>query len=93
MTPEIELVLGQSYHIRNGDVRPPVIAVIIAGVVSFFAGTLVYRLLFKGGFREQAAQPRRWCKRRLRRGDRVALIAVARHFHSIVIRFALSRQP
>ena len=37
-------------HIRNGDVRMLVIAVIIAGVIVFFA-ELVFRMLFQGGFR------------------------------------------
>ena len=41
---EIESVLGHELtHIRNGDVRMMVIAVIIAGVISFFA-ELVFRL-------------------------------------------------
>jgi heat shock protein HtpX len=48
---EIESVLGHELtHIRNGDVRMLVIAVIIAGVVSFVA-ELTFRLLFSGGFR------------------------------------------
>ncbi len=48
---EIEAVLGHELtHIRNGDVRMLVIAVIIAGVVSF-AAELIFRLLFSGGFR------------------------------------------
>ena len=47
---EIEAVLGHELtHIRNGDVRMLVVAVIIAGVISFFA-ELVFRLLFQGGF-------------------------------------------
>ena len=47
---EIESVLGHELtHIRNGDVRMLVIAVVIAGVISFFA-ELVFRLLFQGGF-------------------------------------------
>ncbi len=90
---EIESVLGHELtHIRNGDVRLLVIAVIIAGVVSFFA-ELVYRLLFQGGFR--------WSSARSRDDGRkgagyalviaLALIAVA-WILSIVIRFALSRQ-
>ena len=33
-------------HIRNGDVRMLVIAVVIAGVISFF-GELVFRLFFQ----------------------------------------------
>src|SRR3974390_2822508 len=48
---EVEAVLGHELtHIRNGDVRLLVIAVIIAGVISFFA-ELVYRLLMQGGWR------------------------------------------
>src|ERR1700689_5019727 len=47
---ELEAVLGHELtHIRNGDVRMMVIAVIIAGVVSFFA-ELVFRLWFYNGF-------------------------------------------
>jgi heat shock protein HtpX len=89
---EIEAVLGHELtHIRNGDVRLLVIAVVIAGVISFFA-ELVFRLLFQGGL-----------SMRSRRSDRgggsaaaaiviaVVLIVVA-WLLSIVIRFALSRQ-
>jgi len=87
---QVESVLGHELtHIRNGDVRLLVIAVIIAGVISFFA-ELIYRLLWQGGFR--------W---RGRDGDRrgagmalliaLALIAIA-WMLSIVIRFALSRK-
>jgi heat shock protein HtpX len=89
---EIESVLGHELtHIRNGDVRLLVIAVIIAGVISFFA-ELVYRLLLRGGFR--------WSSGRSggdRRGAGIALlialalIAVA-WLLSIVIRFGLSRK-
>src|SRR5437660_848922 len=43
---EIEAVLGHELtHIRNGDVRMLVIAVIIAGVISFFA-EFVFRMFF-----------------------------------------------
>jgi len=43
---EIEAVLGHELtHIRNGDVRLMVIAMVIAGVVSF-AGEAIYRILF-----------------------------------------------
>ncbi len=46
---EIEAVLGHELtHIRNGDVRLMVIAVIIAGVVSF-AGEMIFRILFNSG--------------------------------------------
>jgi heat shock protein HtpX len=88
---EVESVLGHELtHIRNGDVRMLVIAVIIAGVIAFFA-ELVFRLMFQGGFR--------WRNRESgeRRGAGVALlialglIAVA-WILSIVIRFSLSRK-
>src|SRR6202167_4289314 len=46
---EIEALLDHELtHIRNGDVRMMVIAVVIAGVVSFFA-ELVFRLWFYNG--------------------------------------------
>ena len=48
---EIEAVLGHELtHIRNGDVRMLVIAVIIAGVIGFFA-ELMFRMMFQGGLR------------------------------------------
>src|SRR4029077_1584279 len=44
---EIEAVLGHELtHIRNGDVRMLVIAVVIAGVISFF-GELIFRIFFQ----------------------------------------------
>src|SRR5947209_4216222 len=90
---ELEAVLGHELtHIRNGDVRMLVIAVVIAGVVSFFA-ELVFRLFFQSGigFRRSRSD-----------GDgkggagiaiiiAIALIAVA-WMLSVVIRFALSRR-
>jgi heat shock protein HtpX len=93
---EVEAVLGHELtHIRNGDVRMLVIAVVIAGVIGFFA-ELVFRLIFHGGLRWRSGRSS---------GDggggkggavlailiAVGLIAVA-WFLSIVIRFALSRQ-
>jgi heat shock protein HtpX len=90
---EIEAVLGHELtHIRNGDVRMMVIAVIIAGVVSFFA-ELVFRLFFYNGFSFRSSRSD---------GDRkgggagiailiaIGLIALA-YFLSFVIRLALSR--
>ena len=86
---EVELVLGHELtHIRNGDVRMLVIAVIIAGAISFFA-ELVFRLMFQGGLRFGRGR---------REGGAagvailiaIALIAVA-WVLSLVIRFALSR--
>src|SRR5271156_413827 len=47
---EIEAVLGHELtHIRNGDVRMLVIAVIMAGGIAFFA-EMFFRLWFYGGF-------------------------------------------
>src|ERR1700704_608013 len=47
---EIESVLGHELtHIRNGDVRMLVIAVIIAGGIAFFA-EMLFRLRFNFGF-------------------------------------------
>src|SRR6266568_7229264 len=47
--PEIEAVLGHELtHIRNGDVRLLVIAVVIAGVIAFFA-ELIVRMFFQAG--------------------------------------------
>src|SRR5215468_2487161 len=94
--PEVEAVLGHELtHIRNGDVRLLVIAVIIAGVVSFFA-ELVFRALFQGGFNWRGSRSGGSSDRG--KGGAVAavlialaLIAIA-WLLSIVIRFALSRQ-
>ncbi len=48
---ELEAVLGHELtHIRNGDVQLMVIAVIIAGVIGFFA-ELVFRIFFNSGLR------------------------------------------
>src|SRR5215475_1238827 len=91
---ELEAVLGHELtHIRNGDVRMLVIAVVIAGVISFF-GEMVFRLFFQnayyGGFRRGGDGDRRG-------GAGFAiiiaflLVAVAWAL-SIVIRFALSRK-
>jgi len=93
--PEVEAVLGHELtHIRNGDVRLLIVAVIIAGVISFFA-EIVFRALFQGGFNWRGS-------RRGGDSDRgkggamaailiaLALIAIA-WLLSIVIRFALSR--
>ena len=65
---EIEAVLGHELtHIRNGDVRMLVIAVIIAGVISFFA-ELVFRLMFQSGL--QLAQPQQRRPQGRRRASR-----------------------
>jgi len=88
---EIEGVLGHELtHIRNGDVRMMVIAVIIAGVVSFFA-ELVFRLWFYNGFSFRSrSDDRRGGGAAFAILIAVAVIAVA-YFLSFVIRLALSR--
>ena len=97
---EIEAVLGHELtHIRNGDVRMLVIAVVIAGVISFF-GEMIFRLFFQasfyGGFGGRRSRDD---------GDRkgggggaaiaiiiaIALVVLA-WMLAVVIRFALSRQ-
>ncbi|HET7850578.1 MAG TPA: M48 family metallopeptidase [Pseudolabrys sp.] len=93
---ELESVLGHELtHIRNGDVRMLVIAVVIAGVIAFF-GELVFRVFFQnmlwGGYGRRSRED----------GDRrggagiaiiIALaIIVVVWILSVVIRFALSRQ-
>jgi heat shock protein HtpX len=93
--PEVEAVLGHELtHIRNGDVRMLVIAVVIAGVVSFFA-ELIFRSLYYsrgwGGSRSSGDSDRKGSG-----GAGAAifiafvLIALAWAL-SLVIRLALSR--
>ncbi len=92
---ELEAVLGHELtHIRNGDVRMLVVAVIIAGVISFLA-EMVFRGLFRTGLPFGRGKSS---------GDSkgsggvflaivIALVAIAvAWLLSIVIRFALSRQ-
>jgi heat shock protein HtpX len=84
---EIESVLGHELtHIRNGDVRMMIVAVIIAGVVSFFS-ELIFRLWFYNSSRSDE-----------RRGGgagfavliAIGLLVVA-YVLSFLIRLALSR--
>jgi heat shock protein HtpX len=94
---ELEAVLGHELtHIRNGDVRMMVIAVVIAGVISFF-GELIFRLFFQasfyGGFggRRSGGDGDRKGGAGLAIIIAIALIVVA-WLLSVVIRLALSRQ-
>jgi heat shock protein HtpX len=88
---EIESVLGHELtHIRNGDVRMLVIAVVIAGVISFF-GELVFRMFFWGGGRRSSGGGDRKGRAGAAIVIALALIALV-WILSIVIRFALSRQ-
>src|SRR6202162_3604654 len=92
--PEIEAVLGHELtHIRNGDVRLLVIAVVIAGVIAFFA-ELIVRMFFQSGLywrgRRRGSESRGGGGAAVAILIAVALIAVA-WLLSVVIRFALSR--
>jgi heat shock protein HtpX len=91
---ELEAVLGHELtHIRNGDVRLLVVALIIAGAIAFFA-ELFFRLWFYTGFRGRRSSDGEGD--RGRGGNFVAvaiaivLVAIA-WLLSSVIRFALSR--
>jgi heat shock protein HtpX len=89
---EIASVLGHELtHIRNGDVRMMVVAVIIAGVVSFFA-ELIFRLrLNRFSFRSSQSDARRGGG-----GAGLAILIaigllVIAYLLSFIIRLALSR--
>ena len=89
---EIESVLGHELtHIRNGDVRMMVVAVIIAGVVSFIA-ELVFRLWFWNGFsfRSSRSDDRRGGGAGIAILIAIGLLVLA-YVLSFVIRLALSR--
>jgi heat shock protein HtpX len=90
---EIEAVLGHELtHIRNGDVRMLVIAVVIAGVISFF-GELVFRLFFQASF--YGGRRRGGDDRKGGAGVAIAIalaLIVLAWVLSVVIRFALSRK-
>jgi heat shock protein HtpX len=96
---EIEAVLAHELtHIRNGDVRMLVIAVVIAGAIGFFA-EMFFRVLFRGGFRVRSGGGgnRRSGKGGGGGGAFIAiiiavLVIAAAWFLSQVIRFSLSRR-
>lgn len=92
---ELEAVLGHELtHIRNGDVRMLVIAVVMAGVISF-VGELIFRGLFRGGIRMGGGSSSGGGDKKGGGAVVVILIALAivalAWVLSIVIRFALSR--
>jgi heat shock protein HtpX len=91
---EMEAVLGHELtHIRNGDVRMLVIAVVIAGVISFF-GEMVFRIFFQNAFyggRRSSSNSDKKGGAGIAIVIAIALIVVA-WILSVVIRFALSRQ-
>ena len=96
---EMEAVLGHELtHIRNGDVRMLVIALVIAGVVSFF-GEMIFRIMFNssGGYRSSSSGSSSSGSSGKKGGGAglailiaIALIVIA-WILAIVIRFALSR--
>jgi heat shock protein HtpX len=88
---EVESVLGHELtHIRNGDVRMMIVAVVIAGAISFFA-ELFFRLWFYGGFRgPRSSDDRRGGAAALAILIAIALVVVA-YLLSFIIRLALSR--
>jgi heat shock protein HtpX len=95
---ELESVLGHELtHIRNGDVRMLVIALVIAGVISFF-GEMIFRLFFQnafyfGGGRRSSSSGSSNKKGGAGLAIVIALVLiVVAWLLSIVIRFALSRQ-
>jgi heat shock protein HtpX len=92
---EVEAVLGHELtHIRNGDVRMMVIAVIMAGVIAFFA-EMFFRMFFQSGFRWRSRDS---SSDRKGSGGMVIAIVIAvvlvalAWLLSVMIRFALSRQ-
>src|SRR5262249_38077330 len=89
---EIESVLGHELtHIRNGDVRMMVVAVIIVGVISFFA-ELTFRLWFYNSFsfRGERSDERRGGGAGIAVLVAIGLLVVA-YLLSFLIRLALSR--
>ena len=102
---EMESVLGHELtHIRNGDVRMLVIALVIAGVVSFF-GEFLFRMIFNSGGRSSSGWSSSGSSSSSSSGGSskkgggagfailiaIALILLA-WLLAVVIRFALSRQ-
>lgn len=100
--PELEAVLGHELtHIRNGDVRLMVVAVIIAGVVTF-AGEMVFRGFFNSSTGGTSWRSSGRSSSSSGGGGKkdgggaiaiiIALVIIAvAWFLSLVIRFALSR--
>lgn len=86
---EVEAVLAHELtHIRNGDVRLMVIAVVISGVVSL-VGELVFRAFLRGGIRSSSNSDRK--------GGAIVVVligialVVVSWILAIVVRLSLSR--
>ena len=81
---EIEAVLGHELtHIRNGDVRMMVVAVIIVGAISFFT-ELIFRLWFYNSWSFRGSRSDE------RRGGGGAAIAILIAVGLLVVAYALS---
>jgi heat shock protein HtpX len=95
---EVEAVLGHELtHIRNGDVRLMVIAMIIAGAIGFFA-EMIFRLWFNSGTRwsSRSGGSSGGSSDRGKGGNFIAILIAAALIAfawllSVMIRFALSR--
>jgi heat shock protein HtpX len=86
--PEVEAVMAHELtHIRNGDVKLMIVAVVIAGVISFF-GEMMFRGFRFGG-------PRRSSSSDNGKGGALILIGIAilviAWILALVLRFSLSR--
>jgi heat shock protein HtpX len=94
---EIEAVIGHELtHIRNGDVRLMIVAMVIAGVVAFFA-EMFFRLLMNSGGGWSSSKSSSSSKDDKGKGGAIAAIAIAALIVaaawalSLMIRLALSR--
>lgn len=88
---ELEAVIAHELtHIRNGDVRMMIVAIIVAGIVAFFA-EIFFRMLFRSGGRRSSSSDSK------EKGGAMAAIAIAAlvvavaWILSLMIRLALSR--
>lgn len=86
---EVEAVLAHELtHIRNGDVKLMIIAVVIAGVISL-VGELIFRMLARGGGRSSSGSSDR------KGGGAILLVGLAlvalAWLLAVVVRLSLSR--
>jgi heat shock protein HtpX len=87
---EIEAVLGHELtHIRNGDVQLMVIAVVIAGVVGFFA-ELFFRSFFYSNWNFGGGRSSSWDRDSKSGGGGAAIIVVILAVAMIALAWALS---
>jgi heat shock protein HtpX len=87
--PEVEAVMAHELtHIRNGDVKLMIIAVVIAGVISFFGEMFVRGFRFSGGRSRSSSSNGKGGGALVLIGVAILLIA---WLLAIVLRFALSR--